>query len=44
MSKASIPVSKTTRNLVKRKKRGGETYDELIRAVFREYNPDEGDE
>lgn len=41
MSKTTIPVSESTRDLVKYKKRGGQTYDDLLRAVFKEYDPDE---
>lgn len=43
MANTSIPVTKRTRDLVKRKKRGGETYDELVHAVFEDYNPNGDD-
>lgn len=35
-----IPCSKDTRRLVKRQKRGGETYDSLLRKMARQYNPE----
>ncbi len=36
-----IPVSKETRDLVKSYKRGGETYDALIRQMVAQYDPSE---
>lgn len=35
-----IPVSKKTQKLVKAQKRGGETYDELLRQMVKQYDPD----
>ncbi len=35
-----IPVSKKTLELVKAQKRGGETYDELLRRMSIRYDPD----
>jgi len=37
---ARIAVSTDTRNLVRSLKRGGETYDELLRKMAEEYDPD----
>ena len=39
----SISVSEETKELVRSKKRGGITYDELIRTVFERYDPDRDD-
>lgn len=36
-----IPVSKKTRDCVKARKRGGETYDELLRQMVKQYDPSE---
>jgi hypothetical protein len=36
-----IPVSNATRELVKAQKRGGETYDDLLRNMVAQYDPDE---
>jgi|AntRauTorcE11898_2_1112593.scaffolds.fasta_scaffold06305_2 hypothetical protein len=36
-----IPVSRATRELVKAQKRGGETYDDLLRNMVTQYDPDE---
>ena len=36
---ARIPVSTETRNLVREQKRGGETYDQLIRKMVNQYDP-----
>jgi len=36
-----IPVTTETRKIVKRCKRGGESYDELLRKMVSQYNPDE---
>lgn len=44
MSKASetrIPCSRETRRLVKSQKRAGEAYEDLLRKMVRQYNPDE---
>lgn len=37
---STIPVTRETRQLVKRNKRGGESYDELLRKMVRQYNPE----
>jgi len=37
---AHIYCSVTTRNLVRGLKRGGETYDELLRHMADQYDPD----
>jgi len=36
-SDARIAVSPETRNLVRSKKRGGETYDELLQKMLEQY-------
>lgn len=36
-----IPVSQKTRQLVKAQKRGGETYNELLRQMTKQYDPDQ---
>lgn len=36
-----IPVSHATRELIKAQKRGGETYDDLLRSMVAQYDPDE---
>ena len=36
-----IPCSRETRRLVKRQKRGGERYEELLRKMVDQYDPDE---
>ena len=41
MALTTIAVSKETRDLVRSKKRGGISYDELIRSVFERYEPDQ---
>ncbi len=44
MSKASetrIPCSRETRRLVKSQKRAGEAYEELLRKMVDQYDPDE---
>ena len=43
MSGSRIPVSRRTRDLVKAQKRGGQTYDELLREMVKQYNPDKRD-
>jgi len=43
MTKATesrIPCSRATRRLVKAQKRGGESYDELLQKMVRQYEPD----
>lgn len=40
-SEARIAVRPETRDLVRSKKRGGETYDELLRRVFEQYEPND---
>jgi hypothetical protein len=35
-----IPVSSSTHNLVKAQKRGGETYDALLRQMVEQYDPE----
>lgn len=35
-----IAIKKGTRDLVRSYKRGGETYDELIRKMARQYEPE----
>jgi len=43
MSKAAetrIPVSRETRRLVKRQKRGGQNYDSLLRQMAEQYEPE----
>lgn len=37
---ARIAVTTDTRDLVRSKKRGGETYDELLRKMVRQYDAD----
>jgi hypothetical protein len=38
--RSTIPVTSKTRQLVKRNKRGGESYDELLRKMARQYDPE----
>lgn len=38
-AKSRIPVSRSTRELVKAQKRGGETYDDLLRQMVEQYDP-----
>jgi len=40
MANTTIPVSSDTHSLVKSKKRGGESFDDLIERVFEDYEPD----
>lgn len=35
-----IPCSRATRELVQAQKRGGESYDELLRKMAAQYDPD----
>jgi hypothetical protein len=37
-----IPVTEKTRELVKAQKTGGQTYDELLRLMVEQYDPDRG--
>jgi len=39
MVETTLPVSHDTHEIVRSKKRGGETFDTLIRRVFEEYEP-----
>lgn len=39
VTETRIPLSFETRDLVKSYKRGGETYDELIRRMAEQYEP-----
>lgn len=39
---ARIAISKATRNMIRSKKRGGETYDRLLRKMAKQYEPAEG--
>jgi hypothetical protein len=39
-SDATIPVAPTTRDRIKNQKRGGETYDRLLRKMLAQYDPD----
>lgn len=41
VSDATIPVSPATRDKIKRAKRGGETYDHLLRKMLAGYDPDD---
>lgn len=38
---SSIPVSTETRRLVQSQKRGGQSYDELLRLMVEQYDPEE---
>lgn len=40
VAETRIPCSRTTRNLVKKYKRGGEPYDTLLRKMVAQYEPD----
>jgi len=40
MVEATLPVSHDTHEIVRSKKRGGETFDTLVKRVFEEYQPD----
>lgn len=37
-----IPCSQDTRRAVKAQKRGGESYDELLRKMVKQYEPEAG--
>lgn len=37
---SSIPCSKRIRDMVKAKKRGGQTYDELLELMVKQYEPE----
>lgn len=39
-----IPCSKETRRVIKRKKRGGENYDTLLRKMVEQYDPEKAAE
>lgn len=39
-----MPVSKEVRDLVRAQKRGGQSYDELLRHMVKQYSPDEAQE
>lgn len=44
MSKASetnLPCSRETRNLVRAQKRGGECYDDVLRKMAAQYDPEQ---
>lgn len=43
MTDSRIPVSRSTRDLVKAQKRGGQTYDDLLREMVEQYDPDRND-
>jgi hypothetical protein len=38
--KSTITCSARTRKIIESKKRGGETYDELLRKMVMQYDPD----
>ena len=40
MVEATLPVSRDTHEIVRSKKRGGETFDTLVKRVFKQYQPD----
>jgi len=40
-SEARIAVSSATRDMVRSKKRGGETYDQLLQKMVEQYDPNE---
>jgi len=42
VTQTRIPCSRTTRKLVKEQKRGGESYDELLRKMAEQYEPEIG--
>ena len=39
-SEVRIPASREARDLVREQKRGGETYDEVLRKMAEQYDPD----
>jgi len=41
MPTTTIPVSRRTRELVKDQKRRGESYDDLLKKMVAQYNPEE---
>lgn len=41
MTDTRLPCSTDTRELLKSMKRGGETYDDLLRKMADQYDPDE---
>ena len=40
-SEARGPVSRETRELVREQKRGGETYDDVLRKMVAQYDPED---
>lgn len=40
-SVTSIPVERETFNALKSEKRGGETWDSLLRKMYRQFDPDD---
>jgi len=38
---SSIPVSREVRQLIKSQKRGGESYDSLLKKMVNQYDPEE---
>ena len=40
-SEARVPVSRETRELVREQKRGGETYDDVLRKMVAQYDPED---
>lgn len=42
-SPARLPVRAATREEIRRLKRGGETYDSLLRKMIEQYDPEEAD-
>lgn len=43
VSNTTIPVSSETLELVRAQKRGGITYDELLREMAEQYSPENGE-
>lgn len=41
-TKTSIPISPETRDLARSRKRGGDTWDELLRKMLEQYDPTDG--
>lgn len=44
VAETRIPCSRATRDLIKDQKRGGESYDSLLRKMVAQYKPVNGDE
>lgn len=40
-NESRIPVTRSTLELVKAQKRGGETYDTLLQKMVKQYDPEE---